>query len=325
MDWNQIICGDSFQIVSNIPDESVNLVLTSPPYWKQRIYTDKPEEIGQETSVEDYFFKLWQMFGECCRITKNDGSIVFNLGDRWEQGSMQLLPWTWAMCAVGWDEVRLINVIYWVKKNPTPNQHKRRLLSSVEPFFHFVKSKDYYYNSEAFQRKVREKKKCSSRVGQKYFNLIEESNLSDTEKGIALKELKQVINEAQKGEISGFRMNIRGIHAPPYGGQSGGRMNDLNKKGFTIVRHTGTSNLKRNVIETAVESRKGQNHIAVFPEKVVTELLYLLTKPEDIVFDPFCGSGTTCIAAKKLKRQYLGIDLNEKYVKSAQERLSLIS
>ena len=321
MEINQIICGDAFQAIKDIPDESVNLIITSPPYWKQRRYTDLPQEIGNESSVEDYFTKLWTMFSECYRITKEDGSIVFNLGDRWENGSMQLLPWMWAHCAL-LDEVRLVNIIYWVKKNPAPNQHKRRLLNSIEPFFHFAKSSNYYFNSAGYQKKSKSEKKVSDKIGQKYFQLIEKSDLSEAEKGRAEEELKQAIEDAKSGLIVGFRMKIRGIHALPYGGQSGGRMNDINKKGFTLIRYPGTSNLKRNVIEAATETRKRQNHTAVFPEKVVTELLYLLSRPGDVVFDPFCGSGTTCIAAKKQNRRYLGIELNETYVKSAQERLA---
>jgi site-specific DNA-methyltransferase (adenine-specific) len=53
----------------------------------------------------------------------------------------------------------------------------------------------------------------------------------------------------------------------------------------------------------------------------VQELIKLLSKENDIVLDPFCGSGTTCVAAKNLKRKYIGIEINPEYVQLANERL----
>ncbi len=63
-------------------------------------------------------------------------------------------------------------------------------------------------------------------------------------------------------------------------------------------------------------------HPAVFPTYIVQELIKLLSKQGDIVLDPFCGSGTTCVAAKTLNRNYLGIEINPEYVELAEERLA---
>ena len=97
--------------------------------------------------------------------------------------------------------VRLVNEITWVKKNPTPRQFSRRLVSSTEPFFHFAKSDDYFYDPKAFLAESRaqqpSKKKTSTNIGQRYFELIDESDLSEAEKAVARIELAEVIQEVK--------------------------------------------------------------------------------------------------------------------------------
>jgi len=75
-----------------------------------------------------------------------------------------------------------------------------------------------------------------------------------------------------------------------------------------------------NVIHMATEC-SNRNHSAVFPEDLPSWFLKLFTKPNDLVLDPFMGSGTTAVAAKKIKRNFLGIDINNKYCQLAQDRL----
>ena len=123
------------------------------------------------------------------------------------------------------------------------------------------------------------------------------------------------------GELESFRMKIRNIHSQPFGGQEGGRKMHIEKHGFTIIRIYGKS-LKKDIIESPVESIKGNQHPAVYPIFVIQQLIKLLTKENDIVLDPFCGSGSTCIAAKMLKRNYIGVEINPDYVNYSLERLS---
>jgi site-specific DNA-methyltransferase (adenine-specific) len=116
-------------------------------------------------------------------------------------------------------------------------------------------------------------------------------------------------------------MKIKGIHALPYGGQAGGRLTQIKTKGFTIIRIHGNS-LKRDVIESTVESIKGNIHPAVYPEFVVQEIIKMLTKEGNVVLDPFLGSGTTAAVAKRLKRNYIGIEITPEYVEYAERRLN---
>ena len=75
--------------------------------------------------------------------------MVINLGDKYVDSSLQLVPYRFAIAATEAENVRLVNAVTWVKSNPTPRQFQRRLVSSTEPFFHFVKSNNYYYDIQS--------------------------------------------------------------------------------------------------------------------------------------------------------------------------------
>ncbi len=321
---DQILCGDNFELIQKLPDCSIQLIITSPPYFQQRDYGGG---MGNETEVDEYVDTLLCLFRECVRVVTDDGSIVFNIGDKYEDSNLLLVPYRFAIAATETGFVKLVNAITWVKRNPTPRQFQRRLVSSTEPFFHFVKSDDYFYDIKAFltaERTAKKtKKKVSSKVGQRYFALIEESDLSALEKTAARRELTEVIQEIKQGRIHDFRMKIRGIHSAPFGGQIGGRTLQLKNKGFTIIRMHGNK-LKRDVIKTSVAAVKGNKHPAIYPVEVVEEFLHLLTPTGALVLDPFMGSGSTAVACKKLGRHYIGYDINAEYCEGARRRVAEI-
>jgi len=130
----------------------------------------------------------------------------------------------------------------------------------------------------------------------------------------------EAIREVKEGKIEGFRMKIKGIHAPAFGGKVGGRNQDIEKKGFTIIRMKGET-VRRDIIEAPVPVVRGNFHPAPFPEEVIEKLILLLTKEGDVVLDPFFGSGTVGIVAKRLKRHFIGIEINSNYCKLAEERI----
>ena len=109
------------------------------------------------------------------------------------------------------------------------------------------------------------------KVGQKYFSLIEKSNLSEQEKSKAKKALKETIELVKSGQLHSFRMKIRGLHKLPYGGQAGGRNDQINYNGFTIIKITGNK-LKKDIIESPVEASKNNSHPAVYPQYIIQDL-----------------------------------------------------
>jgi site-specific DNA-methyltransferase (adenine-specific) len=82
--------------------------------------------------------------------------------------------------------------------------------------------------------------------------------------------------------------------------------------------------LKRDVIINSVANTKDIDHPAVFPLKVIMELIKLLSTEDNLVLDPFCGSGQVCVAAKLLNRKYLGIELKKEYCDLSENRISEI-
>ncbi len=324
IELNKIYCGDCNKVLREIPSNSVDLVITSPPYFQQREYGGG-NGIGNEKTVEEYIENIVKVFRECVRVTKKTGSIVFNLGDKYIDGNLLLVPYRFAIEVQKEKLAKLINELTWIKVNPTPKQDPRKLVSAKEPFFIFAKSNEYYFNKDAFMeyrdKYMNGRKRATGNdIGKKYFEFIEKSHLSKENKEQAKKELLEVIREVKEGKIESFRMKIKGIHALPYGGQAGGRLTQIETKGFTIIKIYGNS-IRKDVIESTVETIKGNIHPAVYPEFIVQELIKLLTKENDIVLDPFLGSGTTAVVAKRLKRNYIGIEIHQEYIDYALKRL----
>ena len=322
---NKIIRGDSFQILKKFEAESVDLVITSPPSFQQRDYGNGIYGIGNEETEQAYLDNLLAIFFECVRVTKANGAIVYNVGDKYIQGGLRLLPYRFAVKAIESNKVFLVNDLKWFKLNPTPRQDKRKFIQSTEPFFIFAKSKRYYFDLSNYLKHLDDVNrsrngKPSDKLGKKYFTLIDEAELSEVEKNKARKALTAAIQSVYAGEINSFRMKIRGIHKLAYGGQAGGRNNQIINNGFTIIKIRGDK-LKRDVIESPVETIKDNKHPAIYPVYIIQELIKLLSKPGAIVLDPFVGSGTTCLAARNLGRHYIGIDINPEYVELANKRL----
>jgi len=321
---NTIINGNCLDELKQISDNSIDLVITSPPYYKQREYSGIG--IGNEQTEKEYLANLITVFNECVRVTKNTGAIVFNMGDKYVDSGLRLLPHRFAIQVIDSKKAFLINNLTWEKLNPTPRQDKKKLVQSTEPFFIFAKTKDYVFNLDDFMSHLKAMSGSKTKItggngiGKKYFELIDSSDLAPQEKEDAIKGLQRTILDVKSGVIESFRMKIRGIHAEPYGGQPGGRQIQMDKKGFTIIRINGEK-LKRDIIESPVESIRNTQHPAVYPQFIIQELIKLLSKPNAVVLDPFAGSGTTCIAARNLNRNFIGIEISPTYVKYAVERL----
>lgn len=310
---------DNQEVIPRIPDNSVDLVVTSPPYYQQREYG--AAGLGNEKTIDEYLDNIVDTLGRIVRKVKPTGSIVYNVGDKIIEGSLQLVPYRFALRVVDELDLRLVNDITWVKRNPTPHQFDRRLVSSTEPFFHFALSGDYYYNRAAFQPQEKARRnKPTAKLGSRYRDLIDTSELSGAERAAAHKALDEVVAEVHSGAIHSFRMKIRGIHAPAYGGQDGGRKMHIERDGFTIIRISG-QRIKKDVIESTVESLPGNGHPAIFPVSIVREIIRLLCPEGGHVLDPYLGSGSTMVAAYQEGRSCTGIEISKEYCEMAVERV----
>ena len=307
---NKIICGDALETLRKFPDESVDCVVTSPPYWALRDYGVKGQ-IGLEPTIEEYLEKLLAVFGEIRRVLKPKGTCWVNFGDTFAnktkgghrnkpQGNMYdslskratfpklkteidipakslcLIPVRFAVRMIerGWI---LRNEIIWHKPNAMPQSIKDRFTVDYEKLFFFVKNKKYYFEQQF------EPLKNPERLKRRLLN--------------PNKKLKQAESywTSRKPKMSEKR-----------------RLKMLKKgRNKRCVWSIGTTNFTG-------------KHFAVYPMKLIETPIKAGCPEGGIVLDPFSGSGTTVLVAKKLNRQFIGIELKSSYTKMAKVRLKVL-
>jgi len=260
--FNKIICDNTESLIKELPSNSINLIITSPPYFGCRVYGN--ETFGREENPIDYVNNLIELTIEFKRILNKEGSFYLNIGDIYfgtkgfsrNKGSyarktdknyfehkivkpdgkylqykqLLMLP---ERIAIGMQEQGWIlrNKIIWEKPNPVPSYSPDRRYPVYEHIFHFVKSRKYFFDLEIAKK----------------------------------------LN------------NHRDIY--------------------------------RNGIEPFKE------HQASFPLSLIKPLILTTSKENDIVFDPFMGSGTTAVASIETKRNYIGFEINEKFCQIAEKRI----
>lgn len=150
----EVIVGNALQTLKNLPDASVQTVVTSPPYWGLRDYGDD-EQLGLEKSPFDFIENLCKVFDEIWRVVKDDGTIWVNLGDSYYNKSLAGIPFrfAFAMQERGWF---LRQDIIWHKPNVMPESVTDRCTKSHEYIFLLTKSSKYFYDNKAILEPVSE-------------------------------------------------------------------------------------------------------------------------------------------------------------------------
>jgi site-specific DNA-methyltransferase (adenine-specific) len=146
---NQIMTGDCRSLLPSIASDSVDCIVTSPPYYKQRDYRTQAQ-LGNEKDADTYIKNLVAVFSECRRALKPTGTFWLNLGDKYQDGRLLGLPWRVALQLVqeGWI---LRADIIWHKPNAMPHSVKNRPTVDHEYLFFFAKTDDYYYDADAIR------------------------------------------------------------------------------------------------------------------------------------------------------------------------------
>lgn len=146
---NDVICGDALSVMRSWPEECVDTIVTSPPYYKQRDY-QHARQLGQDDTVEAYVHRLSDILTEARRVTRRTGSMWLVLGDKYEAGRLLGVPWRVAqrLNEMGWI---LRSDVIWHKPNAMPSSVKNRPTTDHEYVFFFVKSDQYYYDSDAIR------------------------------------------------------------------------------------------------------------------------------------------------------------------------------
>jgi len=320
----KIIQGNCLDVLRELPSESINCCVTSPPYWGLRDYgTDG--QLGQESTPEEYVAGMVAVFREVRRVLRGDGTLWLNLGDSYNAAregghaggtkgisrpeitarrsgvnapglkpkDLVGIPWrvAFALQADGW---WLRQDIIWSKPNPMPESVRDRCTKSHEYIFLLSKSKKYYYNSEAIKEPVTQS--SLERLGQ------------------------DVANQEGSGRVPGKTngkmkaVKFGGTKAAGYGTRihSGKEWNPGDTDGLTRN--------KRSVWTVTTKPFKGA-HFATFPVDLIEPCVLAGCPAGGTVLDPFMGSGTTLAVAMDAGCEGIGIELNEEYIKLATKRL----
>ena len=298
----RIIVGDVRERLRDLPDESVQCCVTSPPYWGLRDY-GQDDQIGLEQTPDEYVAQMVDVFREVRRVLRDDGTLWLNLGDSYAGNACGLsdgsgssdgsvgrgpapkvdrkgnglkpkdlvgIPWrvAFALQADGW---WLRQDIIWHKPNPMPESVTDRCTKAHEYVFLLSKAARYFYDAEA----------------------ISESALT-------------------AGQVGGFTPNA----AIAAGIKPSGNM--ITERGRQYIRKDARN--KRSVWTITTKPFSGA-HFAVMPPDLAELCIKAGSKEGDTVLDPSGGAGTTSLVADRLKRDAIMIELNPEYAKIAEERL----
>jgi len=310
-----ILVGDARLRLSEISDKSVRCCVTSPPYFGLRDY-GHDEQIGLESTPDEYVKSMVGLFREVWRVLADDGTLWLNLGDSYAgsnkgvmadgsivggakqqtsrgtmDGAIQKgftgpgikpkdligIPWRVAF-ALQADGWYLRQDIIWAKPNPMPESVTDRCTKSHEYLFLLSKSARYFYDAAA---------------------IAEESS-------------KEGIARTRRGSSE----TMKSVHGAP--GQTAHGMNKpRNADAERIVDETRN---KRDVWTIPTKGFPGA-HFAVMPRALVEPCVLAGSRENDLVLDPFAGSGTVGVVALQHQRNFVGIELNPKYALMAANRI----
>ena len=137
--------GDAATVMRSIEDESIDCIVTTPPYWRRR--TQGTESITA-TSADVFIEELLQTMAQAWRVLKPKGSLWLNMGDDTTDGFVQGIPWRVVLAMIDQQGWHLVNEVVWNKITTSPQGSHDHLRKVHEFMFHLVKESDFYYNDE---------------------------------------------------------------------------------------------------------------------------------------------------------------------------------
>lgn len=310
---NNIYSGDALEVLKEFPKNSINCCVTSPPYWGLRDY-GVGGQMGLEETPEEFVEKMVEVFREVRRVLRDDGTLWLNIGDTYAAsgrggggGSFQdsdvgtkISSKNHKRCAVqGLKPKDLVGIPWmlafalradgwylrqdniWHKPNPMPESVKDRCTKAHEYIFLLAKSEKYYYDNVS----IYEKANYDGRRDTKH-------------KGS---------NKYRSGK------HLNNGNAQLFTLSSKGRERWIEKDGVHVRN-------KRSVWSINTKSYKDA-HFATFPPELIVDPIKAGCPEGGIVLDPFMGAGTTAVVARKLDRNYVGIESNKNYIDIAEKRL----
>lgn len=326
-----LIRSDALDALRGMPSNIIDCAITSPPYWQQRAYD--AGGIGEEKTIEEYLSGLRAVFQQVHRLLKPTGSLWINIDDTYHQRSMQGIPWRLVLGLVedsGW---LIRNDVIWSKTGGSLNRSNNRLSHRHEHLFHLVKSEDYYHDTDAIRLAAMlarlDQPQIATATGLTLDACLERiaanNLLAEDEKDNASSEVRIMFGEIAMGKLHDFRLVMRGGRVTHSDSSSiSARASKLDQDGFYILKYDPKGSMMGDVWEISPDRTKGRSaHYAAFPEALCEVPIGSTCPPSGVVLDPFAGTGTTLLVAKKMGRHGVGIDLSEQYLQIARDRLGL--
>lgn len=294
---NKIFCGNALDILKTFPPESADMCVTSPPYYGLRDYGVEAQ-IGNEQTPYEYIQNLLLVFEEVKRVLKPDGTLWVNIADSYAGNNKNFkLPPNKDFSAMPklWHGIKQKDMIGvpWL------------LAFSLRENGWYLRSDIIWHKKNCMPESVKDRpSKCYEHIfllskSLQYYYDYEAVKEPAAESSIA--RYKRGVSDKTK-----YKDRKQGIFMP------------RDKTDFSDMRN------RRDVWSVAINSTHIPGHFAVYPEKLIEPCILAGSKVGGIVLDPFFGSGTTGVVALKNGRQYIGIDINPDYCKTAQDRIEKI-
>ncbi|PVB05069.1 site-specific DNA-methyltransferase [Mycobacteroides abscessus] len=318
---NRILIGDALSRLRRLPDASIDCVVSSPPYFRLRDYGANGQ-IGLEHHVDQWVNQLAAISEQVHRVLVPTGTFWLNLGDTYashpSQGatrkSLLMAPERLAMRLqeAGWI---IRNKIVWAKPNPVPTSVPDRLNCTYEVIYVLAKKPTYFFDLDAIRQPHR------SATGKTSTQTTARRETWRGPNGMAATGLRA--------------LKAQGIVGHPLG-KNPGDVWMIASSGYRSQHHaTFPTALAQRMIAAGCPEARCQSCRLPWKRRVIRALGTVATRaalaptcqcansPEPgIVLDPFMGSGTTAVAAEKLNRDWLGIELNSDFARLARTRIT---
>lgn len=286
----KIVKGDCFDLIKKLPDNSIDLVITSPPYsdivnYGKEVSTKKPD---------DYCDWILPLFKEIFRVLKPSGSFILNINDKCESGYRSTYIYDLISRNNKETKLKLYDTYIWHKRNGIPNGSNKRFRNTTEFIFHFCKD-------------VKQMKFYMDRV-------LEEPCESTSDR------YRYDMTNGQGEIVDGVRVKkkVKIRKTKMISDEKGSQNNEF------VIREIPELVRPDNVFRFSTASASRDNYIkhpAPFHKELPLYYINLLTDEGDVVLDPFSGIATTGMACLELQRKYIGMELNESYAEFSIKRL----
>lgn len=306
---NKIINGNSLEVLKTIPDNSIDCCITSPPYWGLRDYGHE-EQLGCEKHFKDFVINLSNVFDEVQRVLKPTGTCFINLGDTYG-GS-------------GSGTTKNADTSKYVENSKQvyvlPNG-----TSKASQFRGTAMNKSLCMIPERFAIEMIDRGWCLR-------NQIiwhKPNQMPSSAKDRFTVDFEKVFFFVKQPTDYYFKQQLEPYTEPldRWAGQMV-RGNYKTKTEQFAVRERNGRDMRPNpegknmrTVWSINTEPSTEAHFATYPQRLVERMLKAGCPENGIVLDPFFGSGTTGVYARKVNRNFVGIELNPEYVKIAENRL----